>query len=154
METKDIIKGIKRIKDRTETQRGDVQTIGLACIEQVQLHRNPTYLGNLYNALGKGDKDAFARWALRFAGVKANLKKENKATLPFVVADTTPDAEGAAATPWYSYQKEATDVVRLQDESKVVRGMIARLKQGAGFKDAQKATHLAELLEKALAEAV
>lgn len=105
METKDIIKGIKRIKDRNATQEGDVQTIGLACIQQITLYGNTTYLGNLYLALSKGDKDAFARWALRFAGVKANMKKENKATLPFIVGDTKPDAEGAAATPWFSYQK-------------------------------------------------
>lgn len=150
METKEIIKGIKRIQGRAETQQADVQEIGLACIEQVKQYGNTTYLGNLYLALSKGDKDAFARWALKFGGVKANLKKANKAVLPFVVGEVQADIDAARATPWHNFQKDATPVERLQDEGKTVQNLIARLLKGEGFKNAEQAVELGRKLQSAL----
>jgi hypothetical protein len=109
-------------------------------------------LGDLYNALGKGDKDAFGKWALTFGNVKANLKKDTKARLPFVVdATKTANIEGATETVWQSFQPEPKQVERLLDQDKAVQALMGKLLSGKGFKDASKAQELGAKMREFLA---
>ena len=155
MDTKEISKGIKRIAERSVKQNADVQLIGVACIEQIKNSGNVTYLCDLYNALSKGDKDAFGRWALKFGGVTANLEKDTKARLPFKTngeLKETADVEGASATMWFEFQKEPTSIVRLLDEKKAFSTLMSKLSSGEGFKDPEGAKKLAEVMATALRE--
>ena len=151
METKELVKRIKAVAARTVKHEDDVQQVGLACIAQIEQYGQVTYLGDLYNALSKGDKDAFGKWALSFGGVKANLKKDRK-TLPFVIdKESAPDLTAATANPWHTFQKEATPISRLLDADKALNTLIEKMCKGEGFKDPAKAIKTGCMLREYLA---
>ena len=152
MDIKELSKSIRAIEKAGEKRIEQIQQAAVACIEQCAAHNNTTYLNQLYLACRKGERDALGRWALKFGNVKANLKKETKATAPFAyAADKQADVAGAAACCWESYQKDPVSVERLADESKAVDTLIGKLiADAAKFKDPAKAAAMGAALRDAM----
>ena len=151
MDIKQLTKAIKAIATNGAKRVEQIQTAGLETLRQCAEHSNPTYLNMLYLACRKGERDAFARWALAFGNVRPNGKKDQKATAPFIYdAAKVADMEGAAATLWEQYQKEATDVARLLDEKKAIDTLIGKLLAGEGFKDSAYARRAGAALRGAM----
>ena len=154
MDTKELTKSIKAIEKAGAKRVETIQAAAVACLEQCAEHNNTTYLNQLYLAVRKGERDALGRWALKFGNVKANLKKDTKATMPFCyAAEKQADTAGAAACLWESYQKEPVSVERLADESKAVDTLIGKLiADAAKFKDPAKAAAMGAALRDAMAQ--
>ena len=152
MDIKELTKSIKAIEKAGAKRVETIQQAAVACLEQCAEHNNPTYLNQLYLAVRKGERDALGRWALKFGNVRANLKKDTKATAPFAyAADKKADVAGAAACLWESYQKEPTSIERLTDESKAVDNLIGKLiSDAAKFKDPVKAAAMGAALRAAM----
>ena len=152
MNVGNLNKSIKAIATSGAKRVEQIQEAAVACLEQCADHGNTTYLNQLYLACRKGERDALGRWALKFGNVKANLKKDTKATAPFAyAADKQADVAGAAACLWESYQKEPTSIERLTDESKAVDNLIGKLiADAAKFKDPAKAAAMGAALRAAM----
>lgn len=151
MDTKQLTRAIKAIETNGAKRVEQIQTAAVETLRQCSENNNPTYLNMLYLACRRGERDALARWALAFGNVKPNGKKDQKATAPFIYdATKAADMEGAAATLWESYQKEATDVTRLLDEKKAIDTLIGKLLAGEGFKDSAYAKRAGEALREAM----
>ena len=153
MDVKQLTRSIKAIAANGEKRVEQIQTAAVETLRQCAEHSNPTYLNMLYMACRKGERDALGRWALAFGNVKPNTKKDTKATTPFVNdANKSADLEGAKATVWEAYQREATPVERLADEHKAIETLIGKLIAGKSFKDNDFARRAGEALRKAMDE--
>ena len=84
----DITKRITSIKGRADTLREDIQSTALACLVQIQDHRNLTPLIELWKAMGAGQRrEAFAVWLQKFVvGLGPNKNKKTRETLAWMKA--------------------------------------------------------------------
>ena len=152
MDTKQLQKAIKNIETNGAKRVQQIQEAAVGSLEQVAEFGNVTYMNQLYLACRKGERDALARWAFAFGQLKPNLKKDTKAAMPLAFdADKCSDMPGAAATCWEQYQREATSVEKLFDESKAVDTLIQKLLADAKkFKHPEKAAALGATLRAAM----
>lgn len=92
---------------------GEIQALGLVCLEHVEKHGDVTPLNRLYHALRKTQFQAFAEWAFAFGKVSKSANKETMALLPLAYDKSkTTDLEAAIAKPWFDFADNKVDATK------------------------------------------
>lgn len=107
MNVSELNKRIATLKRGTAKRVAEIQALGLACLEQIEMHGNTTPINALMGALSRSETKAFTEWALAFGKVKKASKADAEAGvfLSFDKARTT-DMAAAAETVWDTFAPE------------------------------------------------
>lgn len=101
METKQLLQRISALGKRNAAIKGEIQALGVACLEHIEAHGDVMPLNRLVMALQRSQVRAFVEWALAFGKVKRNTDKATKETMPLAFDKTrTTDIQGANDKPW------------------------------------------------------
>lgn len=92
---------------------GEIQALGLVCLEHVEKHGDVTPLNRLFNALRRTQFQAFGEWAFAFGKVSKSTNKETMALLPLAYDKSkTTDLEAAIAKPWFEFADSKADATK------------------------------------------
>lgn len=112
MDIKEINKRITALHKRNASIVVEVQTLGLACLDQVDKHSNTTPLNSLVAALTRSQVQAFAQWAMAYGKVRKNNKEKMQAGQFFAFAsERSTDMEGAVTKCWDEFAPVASESV-------------------------------------------
>ena len=133
MNASELNKRIKALGRSNARITAEVQTLGLACLMQVEEHGNTTPINSLVQALSRPQVKAFAEWALSFGKVSKASKADAEAGQFFAYDKTrTTDIQGATEQPWDSFAPEkAASVARAFDlQAEVLKVLRKAAEQG------------------------
>lgn len=113
MNVTEIKKRIASLKRSGEKRIAEIQAVGLACLEQVELHNNTTPINDLIGALSRPETKAFTEWALAFGKVKKASKAaaEKGQYLAYDKTKTT-DIQAASEQTWDTFAPEKQAAVQ------------------------------------------
>ena len=133
MNASELTKRIKALGRSNARITAEVQTLGLACLLQIEEHGNTTPINSLVQVLSRPQVRAFAEWALAFGKVKKASKADAEAGQFFAYDKTrTTDMQGAAEQTWDSFAPEkVASVARAFDlQAEVMKVLRKAAEQG------------------------
>ena len=128
MNASELSKRIKALSKRNHALTAEIQTLGLACLMQVDQHGNTTPINELVSALSRPQVKAFSEWALAYGKVKRGSKADAEAGKFFAYDKArTTDMQGATDNPWDSFAPEkAESVARAFDLQAAVMAVLRK----------------------------
>lgn len=127
---KAINTAIDSIARRGKTLDNDIQVCALSCLNHHNEHGDITLLNRLWLGMPKGSRrKSLTDWVLQFGAVQGNPDKATAKEVPFVDArkDKVLDLDGAIATPWYEYNRPASEDTVLEfDFTKALEALLKR----------------------------
>ena len=133
MNASELNKRIKALGRSNARITAEVQTLGLACLLQVEEHGNTTPINSLVKALSRPQVKAFAEWALAFGKVMKASKADAEAGQFFAYDKSrATDIQGATEQSWDSFAPEkAASVARAFDlQAEVLKVLRKAAEQG------------------------
>ena len=113
MNIKDLNKKIDALGVRLASAEGDIQSLGLVCLQHLEEHGDTMPLNRLINVLRRGQHGAFMMWTLAFGKCAKNTDKVTMAAQPVVyVKARATDIEGATAKPWFEFADAKEDAIK------------------------------------------
>jgi hypothetical protein len=130
MEVKVLNRKIDALAKANLKVEGEIQALGLACLNHVEVHGDVTPLNRLYNALRKTQFQAFAEWALSFGKVSKNQDKKTKEQLPLAFDKSKKtDMVAAIEKPWFEFADDKAKATAKAFDFQ--QAMMALIKKGA-----------------------
>lgn len=132
-ETASIRKAITSIGNRGAKLDGDIHVAGVSVLAHIAAHSDTTLADALVHAMPKGGRKlALVEWMLAHGQIVLLDKSEAKDTGRIFKLDRerTFDKEGAIATPWVEFRKEAS-VHTAFDAGAAITSVIKRLRSAS-----------------------